>query len=153
MRRSCSARSKARRPIRTIRRRRACTPPPARDYTRFLRRDGLRGARIGIPRAFFYDRAAVPGAVEPRGGLDARSGEADGRGHRRPASARAPSSSIPADIPSVVDKDPQQNFALWGICSGANNARGSDADCSIVFKYGMKRDFNKWLASLGRRRR
>ena len=22
-------------------------------------------------------------------------------------------------------------------------------DCSIVFKYGMKRDFNKWLASLG----
>ena len=28
-------------------------------------------------------------------------------------------------------------------------ARASDADCSIVFKYGMKRDFNAWLASLG----
>jgi len=27
--------------------------------------------------------------------------------------------------------------------------KGKDADCSIAFKYGMKRDFNKWLASLG----
>ena len=27
-----------------------------RDYTPFLRADGLKGARIGIPRAFFYDR-------------------------------------------------------------------------------------------------
>ena len=32
-----------------------CTPPPARDYTKFLKPDGLRGARIGIPRAFYYD--------------------------------------------------------------------------------------------------
>src|SRR5881628_451908 len=32
-----------------------CTPPPNRDYTRFLKRDGLKGARIGIPRASFYD--------------------------------------------------------------------------------------------------
>ena len=30
------------------------------------------------------------------------------------------------------------------------DARGKDTDCSIVFKYGMKRDFNRWLASLGR---
>ena len=34
--RSCSARWRARRPIRTIRRRRLCTPPPGRDYTKFL---------------------------------------------------------------------------------------------------------------------
>jgi amidase len=27
--------------------------------------------------------------------------------------------------------------------------KGKDADCSIVLKYGMKRDFNKWLATLG----
>ena len=40
----------------TIRRPRTCTPPPGRDYTKFLRADGLRGARIGIPRAFYYDR-------------------------------------------------------------------------------------------------
>src|SRR6266496_1120179 len=30
-----------------------CTPPPNRDYTRFLKSDGLKGARIGIPRAYF----------------------------------------------------------------------------------------------------
>ena len=27
--------------------------------------------------------------------------------------------------------------------------KGKDVNCSIVFKYGMKRDFNAWLASLG----
>src|SRR6185295_3983457 len=48
---------------------RTCTPPPGRDYTRFLNRDGLRGARIGIPRAFFYDRITPPGETDPRGGL------------------------------------------------------------------------------------
>src|SRR5215468_8419462 len=32
-----------------------CTPPPNRDYTRFLKRNGLKGARIGIPRSSFYD--------------------------------------------------------------------------------------------------
>src|SRR6266850_2058610 len=35
-----------------------CTPPAGRDYTRFLKADGLKGARIGIPRAFFYDKTA-----------------------------------------------------------------------------------------------
>jgi amidase len=57
----------------------------------------------------------------------------------------------PADIPSVVDTDPSRNLLLWSICGGADNAKGKDADCSVVFKYGMKRDFNKWLASLGER--
>src|SRR5436190_7085981 len=28
-----------------------CMPPPGRDYTKFLRTDGLKGARIGVPRA------------------------------------------------------------------------------------------------------
>ncbi len=36
---------------------RTCTPPPGRDYTKFLKADGLKGARIGIPRAFYYDRS------------------------------------------------------------------------------------------------
>src|SRR5207253_307655 len=35
---------------------RTCTRPPGGDYTRFLNRDGLKGARIGIPRAYIYDR-------------------------------------------------------------------------------------------------
>ncbi len=38
---------------------------------------------------------------------------------------------------------------MWPTCSGLDSAKGQDADCSIVFKYGMKRDFNAWLASLG----
>jgi amidase len=37
-----------------------CTPPAGRDYTKFLNLDGLKGARIGIPRAFFYDRVNPP---------------------------------------------------------------------------------------------
>src|SRR5207248_4093499 len=32
-----------------------CTPPPNHDYTKFLKRDGLQGARIGVPRASFFD--------------------------------------------------------------------------------------------------
>lgn len=126
----------------------ACTPPPGRDYTRFLDGAGLRGARIGVPRAFFYERYTPPGQTQPRGGLNANQ-------------AQAMSDAIevlkqqgavvvdPADIPSVIEKDAKNNFTLWPICSGADNARGKDADCSVVLKYGMKRDFNTWLASLG----
>jgi amidase len=33
-----------------------CAPPPERDYTRFLKTDSLKGARIGIPRAYFMTR-------------------------------------------------------------------------------------------------
>src|SRR5215468_4427854 len=32
-----------------------CAPPAGHSYARFLRAGGLKGARIGIPRAFFYD--------------------------------------------------------------------------------------------------
>src|SRR5713226_3381667 len=41
----------------------ACAPAPGRNYTRDLRLNGLKGARLGIPRAYFYDR------VGNRGGL------------------------------------------------------------------------------------
>jgi amidase len=46
-----------------------CTPPPGRDYTKSLKADALKGARIGIPRAFYYDKVTAPGTTEPRGGL------------------------------------------------------------------------------------
>ena len=127
---------------------RTCTPPPGRDYTKFLNRDGLKGARIGIPRAFFYDRIAPPGEENPRGGLnDAQRKVMDDA----IAALKQRGAVIvdPANIPSVVDKDPKNNFMLWNTCSGVNNGRGKDENCSIDFKYGMKRDFNKWLASLG----
>jgi amidase len=127
---------------------RSCTPPAGRDYTRFLRRDGLRGARIGVPRAFFYERTSVAATRQPRGGLN--PDQAKLMAEVIGVLAREGAVVVdPADIPSIVDEDPKQNYALWGICSGANNGRGRDEDCSIAFKYGMKRDFNKWLASLG----
>ncbi len=126
----------------------ACTPPPDRDYTRFLKADGLKGARIGVPRAFYYDKATPPGAKEPRGGLNADQAKVMAEAI---AILKQQGAVIvdPADIPSIVDKDPQKNFLLWNMCSGISSAKGKDADCSVVLKYGMKRDFNKWLATLG----
>jgi amidase len=125
-----------------------CTPPPGRDYTKFLNRDGLEGARIGIPRAFYYDRATPPGETNGRGGLaDDQKKAMD----EAIAVLKKQGAIIidPADIPSVVDKDAKNNFLLWGQCSGVNEGRGKDENCSVDLKYGMKRDFNAWLASLG----
>lgn len=127
---------------------RACTPPSGRDYTKFLNAGGLKGARIGIPRAFYYDPMTVSGEERTRRGLS-------------PEQAKSMADAIavlkqqgaviidPADIPSFIEKDPNLNFTKWGYCSGAEQAKGSDANCSVNFKYGMKRDFNHWLASLG----
>ncbi len=53
----------------------------------------------------------------------------------------------PADIPSVVDPDPQKNLLLWGVCTSMDEVK--ERKCSIVLAYGMERDFNAWLASLG----
>ncbi len=126
---------------------RTCTPPPGRDYTRFLRADGLKGARIGIPRAFFYDRLPeVTG--RQRGGLndDQARAMADAIDVLKQQGAIVVD---PADIPSVIEPDLKESFVPWGICSGVDDAKGKDDDCSVILKYGMKRDFNKWLASLG----
>jgi amidase len=126
---------------------RLCQPPSGRDYTQFLRADALRGARIGIPRAFYYD-PVTPAGTSPRGGLTEEQ-------RRVMAEAvevlRAHGAIIvdPADLPSVVSGDPQRNVVLWPICSGLTNVKGMDEGCSVTFKYGMKRDFNAWLATLG----
>ena len=62
---------------------RACTPPPRHDYTAFLRPGALKGARIGVPRAFFYDAVQMPGARGTSGGLARTGARGDERGHRR----------------------------------------------------------------------
>lgn len=126
----------------------ACVAPAGRDYTKFLNPGGLKGARIGIPRAFFYDRTTVPGQKDPRGGLNAEQ-----------TAAMAEAITIlrrqgaiivdPADLPSIVTQDPAQSFLTWGVCGGLDNGKGKDAECSVVLKYGMKRDFNAWLKTLG----
>jgi len=120
---------------------RTCTPPPGRDYTKFLKAGALKGARIGIPRAFYYEQ-------QPRRGLNPEQAAVMAAAI---AILKAQGAEVvdPADIPSFVDKDPKNNFPLWGYCSGANQAKGKDENCSVNFKYGMKRDFNHWLASLG----
>jgi amidase len=127
-----------------------CAPPPGRDYTKFLNPAGLLGARIGIPRASYYERALTPGAKEPRGGLS-------------PDQARVMAEAIeilkqqgavivdPADIPSVVAQESGNSLLSFGTCGGLDNAKGKDAECSVVLKYGMKRDFNAWLKTLGDR--
>ena len=55
----------------------------------------------------------------------------------------------PADLPAVIDPDPAKNILSFDICSGVNNAKGKDENCTVVLKYGMKRDFNAYLATLG----
>ncbi|MGH9173309.1 MAG: hypothetical protein ACRD1H_03070, partial [Vicinamibacterales bacterium] len=103
---------------------------------------------IGIPRAFYYDRVSLPGDESPRGGLNAEQAklmdEAIGVLRRQGAVV-----VDPADVPSFLDKDPASNFLLWDYCSGGDQSKGRDAGCSVNFKYGMKRDFNAWLKSLG----
>lgn len=109
-----------------------CMPPPRRDYTRFLKPDGLKGARIGIPRKL---QTAPPAAtinevteiLKQKGAVVVD----------------------PADLPSALEDGPDRNVLSWPICSGIGGRKGSDANCSSVMKYGMKRDFDRWLSSLG----
>jgi len=112
-----------------------CQRPENGDYTAFLNPNGLQGARIGIPRAMYYDSVHVPGSNTYRGGLsDARRAAMD----EAIAVLRAQGAAIvdPADIPSIVDPDPAENLM-------------AERDRNTVLHYGMKRDFNAWLATLG----
>ena len=120
--------------------------PPNGDYTKFLKADGLKGARIGVPRANYYDKITPPGADKPRGGVNADQ-------------AKVMTEAIdllkqqgavivdPSDIPSVVDKDPTKNLLLFGTCTDMDEVKLKK--CSIDLAYGMERDFNAFLKTLG----
>ena len=125
-----------------------CAAPPNGDYTAFLDADSLQGARVGVPRAGFVEPIAVAGPGSLRGGLNRVQAELF---EEAIATLEAQGATVvdPADLPTVVDPDPDRNLFNWGICAAESATRGNDAHCSIVFKYGMKRDFNAWLASLG----
>jgi amidase len=114
-----------------------CSSPPHHDYSRFLDRKRLRGARIGVPRAYYYQRLARTARVAVDDAIALLS-------------AQGATIVDPADLPSIVDPRPAQNLAQWEICAGDGRSKENDADCSVVLKYGMKRDFNQWLRSLGR---
>src|SRR5205085_2350393 len=94
-----------------------CTPPPGRDYTKFLKADGLKGARIGIPRKSYYEPFDPP--VERAEG--AGGGRGGGRGGLNPAQKAVMDEAIAAlkaagadvidvDIPSMLEKDPKENL-------------------------------------------
>jgi amidase len=124
-----------------------CTPPANHDYTQFLKVDGLKGARIGIPRKSYYEPFDPPVVrPEPAPGAAAGGGRGGGRGGLNPAQTKVMDEAIAAlkaagatvidvDIPSMLETDPKENLLTAGN--------------SIVLNYGMKRDFNKWLQSLG----
>jgi amidase len=122
----------------------ACPPPPGRDYAKLLRADGLKGARIGIPRKSCYEAFEAP-VVRPEGAPGGGRG-GGGRGGLNPAQTKVMEEAIAAlkaagatvidvDIPSMLATDPKENLLTAGQSS--------------VLSWGMKRDFNAWLASLG----
>ena len=122
-----------------------CARPPRGDYTPHLTAGGLKGARIGVPRAFFYDAVTPSFQKDSRGGLD----EGQKLVMQQAIAALAAAGAVvvdPVDIPSVSAAAADDSLLAWSVCTTPKEA---DADCSIVFKYGMKRDFNAWLASLG----
>jgi amidase len=95
-------------------------------YSRFLKTGGLKGARIGIPRAAFYETLNA----------DMARVMTDAIGVLR------------AEGATVIDPVALRND-LPPACAGPFGSKRSEGNCSVVMKYGMKRDFNKWLASLG----
>ena len=111
-----------------------CEPPANGDYRAFLLADGLQGARIGIPRASYYDSVGIPGTDRFRGGLSDESRALMAEAVEL-LTAQGATVVDPADIPSVIDPDPEHSLLTGG--------------GSSVLNYGMKRDFNAWLATLG----
>jgi len=117
-------------------------PPacPSVDYTRSLRRRGLVGARIGIAAPY---RDGVP---NPAGGFLLTPLTAPQLQVLNDAvSALRAAGALVADanIPSIVD------LLTFGICAVREQTKANDANCSVVLKYGFKRDFNDFLSSLG----
>lgn len=125
-----------------------CVPPAGNDYTRHLLRAGLRGARIGIPRANFYRGVVNPATGVVGGNLGAPQ-LALTEGAIQILRDEGAIIVDPTDLPSILDGTPANNYLTFGTCAGLANRKGLDATCSTVFKYGMKRDFNAWAASLG----
>jgi amidase len=102
----------------------ACPRVASGDYTKFLDARALAGARIGVPRTGFVD--------------EGRHGPV-----LRDAIALLRKQGATIVDPADISRQPP------AVCRDQEGIRGKDRECSIVFKYGMKRDFNTWLASLG----
>jgi amidase len=124
--------------------------PPEGGYLPFLKADALKGARIGIPRTAYYDKFTAPGATRGRPGL--KPDEAQAMDDAIAALKTAGAEIVdPADLPSVTTPDPTKNVLRRIVCGDELPEDPADTRelCSAVLGYGMKRDFNLWLASLG----
>ena len=99
---------------------------PAGGYSKLLRAGALKGARIGIPRDASYD------------GLD------DDMSRLMDEAIGV----LRAQGATVIDPVALEDD-LRAVCSGQFGSKRSDGNCSVVLKYGMKRDFNRYLESLG----
>lgn len=125
-----------------------CPPPADPTYSDRLKTNGLSGARIGVPRAFFYDPVIAPGADAPAGGLTAAQSQVMAKAISL-LKAQGAVVVDPANLPSTTAPNADDNQLLFGNCYDVAQGKGGDQNCSVVMKYGMKRDFNRWLASLG----
>jgi amidase len=125
-----------------------CQAPPNRDYMPFLKADALKGARIGIPRAGVYTAQTFPGKAKAFAGL--KPGELESMEGAIAALKAAGAEVIdPVELPSLIAADPVKNITSHNICQLGTDGAAKDDYCSTVLRYGMKRDFNLWLASLG----
>ena len=104
-----------------------CQAPPNRDYRPFLKREGLKGARIGIPRANYYDRITPPREKDPRGGLN--DAQAKSMAEAIEVLKKARPGSTPT-FPSIVDRIREQLPGVGRGNSCDKNLR--DANCKIV---------------------
>jgi amidase len=55
----------------------------------------------------------------------------------------------PADVPSVTTQDAGNNIIVRQICGAPASIFGAEGVCSTVLRYGMKREFDAWLKTLG----
>ncbi|MEP7117075.1 MAG: amidase family protein, partial [Acidobacteriota bacterium] len=125
-----------------------CTAPPNHDYTAFLKADALKGMRIGIPRAGIYSARKFPGRARPFPGL--RADELASMEDAIAALKQAGAEVIdPVELPSMIAANAAANLTSHNICEAPFTGPAADDFCSHVLRYGMKRDFNLWLASLG----
>ena len=118
-----------------------CTLSPNNDYTPHLKADGLKGARIGVPRLGYGVEILLPGEKQPRGGMpeDQRKAYEEAIAVLKKAGAEIVD---PADFPSAITNEPMRNVLLAGECD-----REVTPTCMSVMNYGMHRDFNIWLAA------
>ena len=123
-----------------------CKPPVDHDYTQFLDVASLKGARIGVPRAWFIDAIALPGEETPSGGIP---DDQKAMMEEVVSILRATGATVvdPADVPSAVADVREENVVVRDSCSARPSS--DDARCSVVLKYGFKHDFTAWLNSLG----